>query len=50
MQKDPRQKTQDANTERTASGGRQPSPKAVPEPEPVKEHGQPGWREVKSDE
>jgi hypothetical protein len=48
MENEPRQKTLDANTERVRdrrSG--QAAQKSVPQQAPLKEHGQPAWRDVK---
>jgi hypothetical protein len=51
MRNEPRQKTLDSNSERT-SGKRsgQSAQKSVPRQAPLKEHGQPAWRDVKHDE
>lgn len=48
MKNEPRQKTVDPNTEReTGKRSRQSTQKSVPGQTPLKEHGQPAWREVK---
>ena len=45
-----RQKTLDANTERVnQKRSQQSAQKAVPGQAPLKEHGQPAWRDVKTD-
>jgi hypothetical protein len=50
MRNEPRQKTLDSNTEREAAKrSRQSRQKAVPQQAPLKEHGQPEWRDVKGD-
>jgi hypothetical protein len=50
MKNEPRQKTVESNTEREASRrSRQSAQKPVPGQAPLKEHGQPAWRNVKPD-
>jgi hypothetical protein len=50
MRNEPRQKSLDANSEREISPrSRQSKQKSVPQQAPLKEHGQPAWRDVKSD-
>ena len=47
---EPRQKTIDPNSEREAAPrARQSRQKAVPQQAPLKEHGQPSWRDIKED-
>ena len=46
----PRQKTLDENSERVrAKRSRESAQKTVPQQAPLKEHGQPAWRDVKED-
>jgi hypothetical protein len=48
MRKEPRQKTLDSNTEREMEDiARQSKQKGVRQQAPLKEHGQPAWRDVK---
>jgi hypothetical protein len=50
MRNEPRQKTIDSNTQREAGHrDKQSKQKAAPQQSPLKEHGQPAWRDVKSD-
>ena len=50
MREKPRQKTLDENTEEVRGKRRmQSAQEAVPEQAPLKEHGQPAWRDVKKD-
>jgi hypothetical protein len=47
MRNEPRQKTLDPNSERIREKReRQSTQKAVPKQAPLKEHGQPAWRDV----
>jgi hypothetical protein len=47
---EPRQKSIDANSEREiATRSPQSKQKSVPQQAPLKEHGQPAWRNVKGD-
>jgi hypothetical protein len=49
MRNEPRQKTIDPNSQREAEPrSRQAKQKAVPQQAPLKEHGQPAWRDVKN--
>jgi hypothetical protein len=46
--KKPQQRTTDENTQREKNArSSQSAPKAAPGQAPLKEHGQPAWREVK---
>jgi hypothetical protein len=48
MRNEPRQKTIEANSERmSGKRSRQSTQKSVPQHAPLKEHGQPAWRDVK---
>jgi hypothetical protein len=48
MRNEPRQKTIDPNSQREAGQlARHSKQKSVPQQEPLKEHGQPAWRDVK---
>jgi hypothetical protein len=50
MKNEPRRKTLDANTERELEKrARQSASKSIPGEAPIKEHGQPAWREVRKD-
>jgi hypothetical protein len=50
MRNEPRQKTVDANTQReVGQRSRQSKQKAAPQQVPLKEHGQPAWRDVKGE-
>jgi hypothetical protein len=50
MRNEPRQKTIDPNSQREAGQrSRQSKQKSVPQQAPLKEHGQPAWRDVKSE-
>ena len=50
MKNEPQQKTVDGNSQReTGKRTRQASQKAVPGEAPLKEHGQPVWRNVKDE-
>jgi hypothetical protein len=50
MRNEPRQKTIDSNSQReTGQRSRQSRQKSTPREAPLKEHGQPAWRDVKED-
>jgi len=50
MRNEPKQKSLDSNSEREVEPrSRQSKQKSVPQEGPLKEHGQPAWRDVKED-